>query len=250
MSKSRIRRSFGRAAASYDSAATLQRQVCELLLAALPECGAMTILDAGCGTGHALAALARRWPDAQLVAADFAPAMLTVAGGGVCADIEALPFAAASFDLYWSNLTVQWCNPARTLAEAARVLAPGGRLAISSLATGTLAELRSAFAGTDHHRHVLDFSPPAALAEACIAAGLTEVEWSLHPLRLHRPTLVDLLRELKALGANEVGPGRRRGLLGRKTWQAVEQRYERQRDTAGLPASYEVILCTARRPIS
>ncbi|MDR2001165.1 MAG: malonyl-ACP O-methyltransferase BioC [Zoogloeaceae bacterium] len=248
-----IRRSFDRAAASYDTAANLQRRVCQLLLDQLAEPAPARILDAGCGTGYALGLFGSRWPAAQLTALDFAPAMVAAAkaqASGVCANIEALPFAAASFDLYWSSLSFQWCDAARAVAEAARVLAPGGRLAVSSLASGTLAELHAAFSGVDSHRHVLEFSPPDTLAQACAAAGLINIRWIKQTLRFHYPILPALLRELKALGANQVGGSRRAGLMGRKTWQAVEQRYESRRETAGLPATYEAILCTASKPVS
>lgn len=250
MSKRTVRRAFDRAAGSYDAAADLQRRVCSLLLAELAEPAPPRILDAGCGTGYALGLLAGRWPDARIVAADFAPSMVAAAGGGVCADIEALPFAAASFDLYWSSLSFQWCDAGRAIAEAARVLAPGGRLAISSLAPGTLAELQEAFAGTDHHRHVLDFPPTAVLATACATAGLADARLERQTLRFHHGDLAALLRELKALGANQVGTQRRPGLMGRAAWQSVERRYEAARTPAGLPATFEVILCTASKPIS
>ena len=250
MSKHAVRRAFDRAAVSYDSAATLQRRVCELLLAELPDTPPTAILDAGCGTGYALGLLAARWPNSQIVAADFAPSMVTTAGGGICADIEALPFADASFDLYWSSLSFQWCDTRRAVTEAARVLTPGGHLAVSSLAPGTLAELDIAFAGTDGHRHVLRFPPAAALAVACADAGLQAVQLERRTLRFHHDTLATLLRELKALGANQVGAGRRPGLMGRRTWRTIEERYEARRELAGLPATFEVILCSAIKPIS
>jgi malonyl-CoA O-methyltransferase len=245
-----VRQSFNRAAASYDAAATLQRRVCELLLAELPDTPVNSILDAGCGTGYALGLLAERWPRAEIIAADFAPAMVTTAGGGICADIEALPFAAASFDLYWSSLSFQWCDTRHAMGEAARVLAPGGRLAVSSLAPGTLAELNHAFAGTDRHRHVLDFAPAETLAAACAEAGLVDLRLTRQRVRLHHVDLASLLRELKSLGANQVGDGRRPGLMGRKTWQSVQERYEARREPAGLPATFEVILCNASKPSS
>lgn len=251
MTRQTIRESFNRAAASYDSAATLQRHVCELLLAALPDAAPATILDAGCGTGYALGLLADRWPLARLLAADFAPAMLAVAGGGICTDIEALPFASGSFDLYWSSLTLQWCDARRAMAEAARVLTPGGRLVISSLGPGTLAELEASFVGADRHRHVLAFSSGATLAAAGTAAGLVDLRMEQRPVQMHYRNLAALLRGLKALGANQIGQGdggRRPGLMGRQTWRTVEQRYEARRETSGLPATYEVILCTARKP--
>jgi len=250
VSRAAVRRSFDRAAASYDAAAALQRQVCQLLLDRLPVSAPRYILDAGCGTGHALGLLARRWPQARIVAADFAPAMLAAAGGGVCADVEALPFAKGRFDFYWSNLTLQWCDAHRALTEAARVLSAGGTLAVSSLGPATLAELGDAFAGADRHRHLLEFAPAAELAAACVAAGLSDISCQTQEMRLHHASVKDLLHGLKALGANQVGRDRRPGLLGRKAWRTVEQRYEAHREPAGLPASYEVILCTARKPTS
>jgi malonyl-CoA O-methyltransferase len=245
-----VRRSFDRAAGSYDAAATLQRRVCALLLDRLAEPAPVRVLDAGCGTGYGRAVLAARWPGLGVTAADFAPAMLAAAGGGVCADVQALPFAAGCFDLYWSSLTVQWCDPRRTLAEAARVLAPGGRLAISSLAPGTLRELDQAFAGSDGHRHVLAFKPAECLAGAAAEVGLQDMRIEQQAVRLHHPQLASLLRELKALGANQVGTGRRQGLMGRDAWRTIERRYEQLREAAGLPATFEVILCTARKATS
>lgn len=244
MNKRAIRRSFDRAASSYDAAAALQREVGELLLAVLPGLTFDAALDAGCGTGHGLRLLSARWPRARLVAADFAPAMLAAAPGErVGADIEALPFPAAAFDLYWSSLTIQWCDAARVFGEAARVLAPGSRLAVSSLGPGTLAELDDAFSGVDRHRHVLEFAPAQALADACAAAGFRNVAVEARTIRQHHPDLKSLLSILKALGANQLA-GRRPGLMGRRAWQTVEARYEALREPAGLPATWEVVLCT------
>jgi len=250
MTRPEVRRAFHRAADGYDAAARLQRQVCGLLADRLSAAAPARILDAGSGTGYGKALLAKRWPDAECIAADFAAAMVEASGGGICADVEALPFAADCFDLYWSSLTLQWCDLERALAEAVRVLAPTGRLAVSSLAPGTLAELDEAFAGLDRHRHVLEFAPAAVLAAACRKAGLADVRLETVSLRLFAPDLRALLGELKALGANQVGAGRRRGLLGRGLWRAVEARYERRRTSEGLPATYEVILCQASKPTS
>ena len=249
-----VRQSFNSAAKSYDQAARLQRQVCHLLMTQLGEVSLagwqpQRVLDAGCGTGYGLGLLRQAWPAAQLLPLDFAPAMLAMAGGGggICADVMALPLADQSVNLYWSSLTWQWCDLNRVVAEASRVLAPSGRLAVSTLAQGTLHELSAAFAPLDGHRHVLNFAASTAIREACQAAGFADIRVELRTLKLYFADLPTLLRDLKALGAHQVGGPRRPGLLGRAAWCGVVERYEAFREPDGLPASYEVVLCTATK---
>ena len=143
-----VRRSFDRAAASYDQAAALQRRVADRLLGSLAGSPAR-ILDAGSGTGYGTAALAQRFPGAALFALDLAPGMLqatrmrTPGVPLVCADVQSLPLAAASLDLFWSSLMLQWCN--RTdlaFAEAQRSLCSGGQFVFSTFGPATLHELR------------------------------------------------------------------------------------------------------------
>lgn len=252
--KARVRASFDRAAASYDAAAVLQRQVCALLLEnfSLSTPAAPRILDAGCGTGYGASLLRAQWPAAHITAADFAPAMLTLArhhADACCAaDIENLPFADQSVDAWWSSLSIQWCDSGRAFAEAARVLTPGGRLAVSTLGPATFGELRQAFSGLDHYRHTLPFSDSTAIASALRTAGFGELALRRVSISLHYADLKTLLHAVKAIGASGVGDGARRGMMGRTTWQALEAAYERQRTAAGLPASYDIILCTARKP--
>jgi malonyl-CoA O-methyltransferase len=261
-----VRASFDRAAPSYDAAASLQRQVCEKLLAGFAAesvnvpnnapgntqpSTAADILDAGCGTGYASRLLRQRWPSARITAADFAPAMLSLARQEadfcLAADIEALPFAANSFDTWWSNLTLQWCTARNVFDEAARVLRHGGRLAVSTLAPGTFHELRTAFSVIDPYRHTLAFSTPDEIGAALAAAGFHRIALSRETLNVYYPDLKTLLRAVKAIGANRIGSGRRKGMMGRTAWQAVEAAYECQRTSAGLPASYDVIFCYAKK---
>ncbi len=257
--KQHIRLAFDRAASTYDSAAELQRRICDQLIEKLagwqPAAAHTThprLLDAGCGTGYGARLLAARWPNAQLLLADFAPAMLASSrrelpgAWPVCADIEALPFAAASFALYWSSLTVQWCDLQRSIDEATRSLTTGGRLALTTLGPATFAEIGAAFASVDQHPHVLDFVEPEAVRAACQAAGLRDIEIGRAPLALHYPDLKSLLRGIKAIGAQGVA-NRRPALLGKAAWQRIEAHYEQYRSAAGLPATYDVIYCTARR---
>jgi malonyl-CoA O-methyltransferase len=250
LDKRAVRHRFDNAAGSYDAAADLQRQVADLLFACLPPLSPSLVMDVGAGTGQGLRRLRQRWPQAEVIAVDFAPRMLAIAGGGICADLESLPIAPGCADVYWSNLAWQWCSPHQAAGEASLVLRQRGLLAVSSLGPATLHELRDAFAGIDSSPHVLRFEPIETLASACAAAGLTDIQVNRRTVRLHHCDLRAALRALKALGANEVGGQRRPGLLGRRAWQTIEARYESHRTAAGLPTSYEVHLCTARKSSS
>ena len=73
-----VRRAFARAARTYDSAAVLQREVGARMAERLDlvRIAPAAILDAGCGTGDALPALAKRYPSARCIALDIAHAMV------------------------------------------------------------------------------------------------------------------------------------------------------------------------------
>jgi ubiquinone/menaquinone biosynthesis C-methylase UbiE len=96
------------------------------------------VLEVGCGRGVALPVLARLLAPSQLVGLDVDGALLAVAERRVSAsgtaarlvpgDLLALPFPDGSFDLVVDFGTCYHvADPARALAEVARVLAPGGR---------------------------------------------------------------------------------------------------------------------------
>ncbi len=257
--KSRVRAAFDRAAESYDNAAAVQRRICQHLLTRLPEQlsvavaeGPLRILDAGCGTGYALALLHERFPAAQKIALDFSPAMLQRCLLGappgtraLAGDIEQLPLATASLDLYWSSLAVQWCDLARALAEARRVLRPGGIVALATLGPATFSELRTAFAGIDRHTHPLAFIDADQVGKLARACGLTKVDVEVRQETAYYPDFRSLLKAVKAVGANQVGSGRRTSLLGRSAFARAAEAAEAGRRAGGLPLGYEVVVLTA-----
>jgi malonyl-CoA O-methyltransferase len=73
-----VARSFGKAAAHYDDVPVLQSQTGDELLdrLSLVTLKPKRVLDLGVGTGRNLTLLAKRYPDAQMLALDIAPAML------------------------------------------------------------------------------------------------------------------------------------------------------------------------------
>ena len=165
----------------------------------------------------------------------------------ICADIEALPFGDSGFGGYWSSLTWQWNDPRRCLAEAARVLEPGGWLAVATLGADNFPELRHAFAGADDYSHVLAMPPPEQLLAECRAAGWTVRVWERRPVRRHFPDARGALRSVKAVGAREVEQ-RRPTPLSRGAWRAINERYEQLREAGGLPLTYDGVWLIATRP--
>lgn len=247
--KARVRESFERAAATYDGAADVQRRICARLAEHLPAFAPSRLLDAGCGTGYALARLQDRFPTAQALALDLSPAMLRRIGAACCrlaGDLEHLPLPGASIDLYWSSLAVQWCDLAAALREARRVLRSGGQLAIASLGPETFHELRHAFAGVDAFRHTLAFLSPDEIGEMASAAGFSAIELRRERELAHYGDFKSLLRAVKAVGANQVGEGRRTGLMSRSAFHRAESAFETLRTPAGLPLTYDVIFLSAQ----
>lgn len=249
-SKARIRQSFERAALTYDSAASVQRRICQQLAGRLPPgFQPFNILDAGCGTGYALALLQQQFPATTTLALDLSPAMLgqiTATCGKLAGDLEHLPLANASIDLYWSSLAVQWCELPKALQEARRVLRPSGQLAIASLGQATFHELRLAFADVDNFRHTLGFHAPLEIAAIAEKTGFTAVDVQNSTEIAHYPDFKSLLRAVKAIGANQIGDGKRTSLMSRSAFNQAAAACEKLRTPAGLPLTYDVITLTAR----
>nr|WP_107912260.1 class I SAM-dependent methyltransferase [Streptomyces chartreusis] len=98
------------------------------------------VLDAGCGTGRALPPLRDAvGPSGVVLGADLTPAMLEVAaragrdadGQLLLADVAALPVRSESLDaVFAAGLIAHLPNPAENLRELARVVRPGGTLAL------------------------------------------------------------------------------------------------------------------------
>jgi malonyl-CoA O-methyltransferase len=247
-----LRRNADRASATYDESAVLQARLREQMIERLgwiafePE----TVVDLGCGTGHGAVALARRWPGARVIALDVAAGMLREAArhdaAGRCerlrADALAVPLPDASIDLVFSNLLLPSCEDLDALfAEVRRLLRPRGLFTFTSFGPDTLAELREAWNDVDTATHVHPFTDMHDIGDGLIRAGLVEPVLDVSRYTLTYPDLRTLMRDLKAIGAQNAAAGRPRGLTGLGRLRSVERAYERYRRDGVLPASYEVV---------
>ena len=264
-----VRRSFEETAARYDAAAVLQNEVCRRMLARLDyiKLEPALILDAGCGTGNAVAGLLSRWPRARVVALDLALAMAQRAQrrrpwwrrlldrhgprlAAVCGDIEQLPLAAGCAGMVWSNLAVQWVNePQRAFAEMHRALAPGGLLLFSSFGPDTLKELRASFQGVDRYTHVHHFVDMHNIGDGLVACGFADPVMDMEVVTLTYDDVKGLMRDLKAIGAHNVTRGRPAGLAGKERLARVARNYEAFRRDGKLPATFEVVYGHAWKPM-
>ena len=261
LDSARVRRSFDRAATTYDAAAVLHAEVRGNLLARLDlmALAPRVAVDAGAGTGHASRALKRRYPKSLVIAVDTSQRMLQAAGrrqswlrrfARVCADAEHLPLADGSVDLILSNLMLQWCDPDPTFAEFRRVLAPQGLLIFTTLGPDTLRELRSAWAKVDSRTHVNQFIDMHDLGDALVRAGFASPVMDVERYTL---TYLDVRRvaaDLKATGAHNSTIGRARGLTGRRQFAGLQNAYEAFRQDGRLPATYEVVFGHAWMPVA
>jgi malonyl-CoA O-methyltransferase len=265
-----VRRSFARAAATYDAAAVLQREVGRRMAARLDvvKLAPLAVLDAGCGTGEALGLLGARYPAAARVGLDLALPMLAAArvrDGGpgsrlarlvgtvrgheparrpayVCADIARLPFAAGAFGLVWSNLALQWVNDLpRALAEFRRVLAVGGLVSFTTLGPDTLKEIRAAFAGVDRHTHVSRFVDMHDIGDLLAQAGFADPVMDMEYVTLTYADAAMMMRDLRAIGATNATLGRPRGLMGRGRFERARAALEATRRDGKIAATFEVI---------
>jgi malonyl-CoA O-methyltransferase len=266
--KREVRRSFERAAATYDEGAVLQNEICRRLLERLDyiKLAPDWIIDAGSGTGNAVPGLLARFPRASVVTIDLALAMARRARmrrarwrrllgwRGVrlvaaCGDIEQMPVASGAAGLVWSNLALQWVNrPQRAFAEIERVLAPGGLLMFSSFGPDTLKELRAAFQGADRHTHVGRFIDMHDVGDALIAQGFADPVMDMEHVTLTYATVRDLMRDLKCIGARNLTRGRPMTLSGKSLMAKVARAYEAFRKDGKLPATFEVVYGHAWKP--
>jgi malonyl-CoA O-methyltransferase len=245
-----MRADFSAAATSYDKAAALARETHRRLAERLdwvkivPRC----VADIGCATGDGIRELQRRYPNAEAYAIDFARPMLAAVARRttllqrlrgrvprlINADVRALPLAAGSLELVWSNLMLHWlAEPLAAFKEVHRVLAVGGQFTFAMLGPDTLKELHAT--GATSLRRFADMHD---IGDMLVAAGFVDpvMDMEMITLAYRRPR--QFLADQRRLGVRD-------GLLGHmpwRDWRRVLRAWSDRRDVEGrLPASFEIV---------
>lgn len=174
------------------------------------------VLDICSGAGAVLRVLGADRPRLVLQGIDQAEVGAKAAALGVLGGIDAacLPFADARFAVVTSQFGLEYCGPA-AWAEAARVLAPGGRLvlichhrqsravqhngrrlaAMRAMADAGLFRLAAAAAAAQAEDHVATAAVRAAIVAHAEQSVVAELPAALgHWLRAGRPDAVEAIR--------------------------------------------------------
>lgn len=246
--KQQIASAFGRAANRYDALANYQQNSGKQLLAQLDNelekyqrASPLKILDAGCGTGF----FSQRMKACgnEVTALDLSTGMLNVAKNKnaatyyLCADMESLPFGRETFDVVFSNLSIQWCREINhPLSELYRVTKPGGLIAFTTLAETSLNELSQAWQALDGTSHVNAFLPYSSIFKNC---QTWRNKLNLQADTIYFPNIHSLLNSLKGIGATHLTGGRQKGLMTRNRLQQLASVYSIT--DLGLPLTYQTV---------
>jgi ubiquinone/menaquinone biosynthesis C-methylase UbiE len=246
--------------------------VARLLHEQLRLADAACVLEVGAGPGGGALAMAQRMGQgARLVVSDLSPVMLELAGRklqdlrksakSACiefaqADATHLPFGSECFDRYVANLALMLVDaPEQALAEALRVLRPGGQIALSVWGRREHSSLRTLYDEALAQLGIARAPVPAGatpfrlgVREDLVAllerAGFTRVvSWYqpfVEPIESGDAFADDILRTER--GARLLDPALLPGVRRRLAQLADE------RIASGRPIALDILVAIARKP--
>jgi SAM-dependent methyltransferase len=198
-------------------------------VAALPNVGAMVYADS-------TFELAARCPRPSLVC-----------------DEDLLPFREPSFNLIVSGLALHRVNDIPgALIQIRRSLVPDGLFMAAALGARSLIELRTALLEAETEMqggaspHIAPFADVREYGTLLQRAGFALPVTDAEIVTVTYATLIDLMRELRAMGGGNVLQSRRKTPLARGTIERAEQIYRTRHSVEGgkIGASFEIVyLC-------
>lgn len=247
--KKRIQQCFGKAAASYSKAASVQRIVAGNCAALCRKAEFDRVLDIGSGVGFLHDELRERIDYDKYVSLDLVRPMLmeqkTSNALLVAADGENLPFAAESFDLLVSSSAMQWyADPEKSIPRNFEVLKPGGNFAIAIFTHGTLCELGHVSAKTGFGS-VKELKTSSFYRELFDSMTGLKVNYASEEHEVFFPSVKKFLKKHKMTGAvassESISWGRDKYL------RFVEEYENLYRGESGIKASYRVFFIYGKK---
>lgn len=222
------------------------------------------VLDLGCHDGHLAGVIDPRHGDLLSVQCDLSPAMAARAQTTgdqralrLVADEEALPFAAASFDLTVSNLSLHWVNDLPgALLQIRQALRPDGLLLAAMLGGETLFELRQCLMEAELtvegglSPRISPFAEVRDMGNLLTRAGFALPVADVDTVTVTYDSALSLMRELRGMGESNAVAARRKGFSRRATLLEAAALYDRKfRDADGrLPATFQIVYLSGWAP--
>lgn len=260
LSKKRIKKSFSKAAATYDEAADFQKETALRLIEKIlsDEGSRAMILDAGMGTGTITRELSGLpGGHSRVYGCDMAWGMVSFSKGNTNgifisqADAEALPYKNEVFDIVFSNITYHWIDDFKSaFSEVKRVLRQGGRFYFSILVKDTLRELDKILEIVVKRPYVGDFLLSSEYIKSEVEQAGLEITWYKEEMfkRYYKSSL-DLIRTMKKVGANRILEPHLFGMGKKRLFFEMVRTYDKMfTEAPGVFATYNVILGCARKP--
>ncbi len=255
-----VRRHRDRAAPMLGHCDFMLREVGERLLDRLDDVRRTfpLALDLGCHDGVVARVLRGRGGIETLIHCDISPAMVAAAPRpAVAGDEELLPFAAHSFDLVVSLLSLHWVNDLPgALVQVRQALKPDGLFLAAMFGGETLKELRAALAEAEIAAEgglgprVSPFADVRDAGMLLQRAGFALPVVDSETLTVMYRSPLRLLHDLRGMGETNAVAERRRGFSRRATLFDALARYQHQHGDAdgAVPASFQVVTLTAWAP--
>ena len=245
-----IHAQFTRLAKSYDANSWLQNRIADELIDRVEMVGVVgeCLVDLGSATGYLGRSAKNKFPDKSVVEIDISLAMASESSKSnpsaktLVSSAEMLALDNESVSLVIANMLLHWCDVSAVLSEVSRILKVGGSFFFSTLGPDSLLELRLAWAQADILPHVHDFVDMHDLGDALIKAGLAEPVLDTDRLCVTYDDYMNLIVDLRKMGAINARQDRRKTWTGKKRYQRAMDEYEvfRNQDRK-LPVTWEVV---------
>lgn len=242
-----LKRSFSKAAGSYDNFAYLQKEIGLNLIARLPILeNKVNILDIGSGTGWLADYLSKNYKLAKIFGIDFAQGMVSFAKKNnpncnfIASNALTLPFKDKYFDLVISNATYQLISDYnKAFSEVKRILMQKGNFYFTCFGDKTLFELRQVIQEEKNNLNSFYRLPTKEkIISALINNGFKKIKIKISQRKEYFEKAFDLVKWLKSIGVNKLTKPE---FFTKYTWEKINNAYSNNfSDKGKVFATFEI----------